>query len=119
MKFISSFIIFVISSCFCFAQTDHSIRDEIALLDDIIAASQENLQEQIKLRDLIKSYHEIQAKCLKDEQDQESLFQMIKTAHAILEIIKEKQLTQTFDPNFLTELTIVAKPASKLGIPKP
>lgn len=101
------------------AESTDSIRNETALIESLIEATQENLAALTKLRDLAQVYNDVQEAYLKNENDQENLFQMIKTAHAMLEIIKERQLAQSFAPDFIAELNVVSKPVSKLGIPKP
>jgi hypothetical protein len=44
---------------------------------------------------------------------------MIKSAYATLNTIKENHLEQTFDPDFISELTIISQVAKKRGVPKP
>jgi|EndMetStandDraft_5_1072996.scaffolds.fasta_scaffold277414_2 hypothetical protein len=119
MKFtlvLASFVLFV---AFASAEEKDVVRNELTMLEDLIEATQQNLDSQIKLRDLVKHYQDVQAKFLQNEEDNELLYQMVKAAHTILELIKEKQLTQSFDPAFLSELIVVSKPVAKLGIPKP
>lgn len=92
---------------------------EITMLSDLIDATQQNLNNQIKLRDLIKQYQTYQKRYLEVADDNELLYQMIKTAYVILDIIKQNHLAEAFDPAFISELTIVSKPAAKRGLPKP
>jgi len=92
---------------------------ETAMLGDLIEAAQANLKNLTRLKDLIQKYQTLQEQYMANPDDNETLYQMIKTAHTILEKIKEYHLTQLFDPAFLSELSIVSKPAAKLGLPKP
>jgi hypothetical protein len=93
--------------------------NEISMLDNLINATEYTLNQQIKLRELIKKYQEIQARVLQGDDSNEVLFNMAKYADIILKTIKDNHLTQTFDPAFLGELSLVSKPAAKKGIPKP
>ncbi len=95
------------------------IANEVMMLDQLIEASKQSLEIQIKLRDLILKYQELQTRYLEGQNDNEHLFIMAKSAKKILETIKENHLTPSFDPAFLGELTLISKPAAKRGIPKP
>lgn len=123
-----SFFFLLSGTVFC---QDHSARisqfedpaniiaKETAMLNDLIEASQQNLKNLTYLKGLIQKYQTLQSQYMVNPDDNEALYQMIKTAHAILEKIKENHLAPLFDPAFLSELTIISKPAAKLGIPKP
>lgn len=95
------------------------IGNELARLDTLIDATQQSLDSQKKLRERIVEYKKIQDLYLKNSQDNEILFRMIKSAYRTLESIKEEHLTQTFDPDFISELTLLSQIATKRGIPKP
>ena len=92
---------------------------EVAMLSDLIDATQQNLNDQIKLRNMIKEYQSYQKHYLEVAEDNELLYKMVKTAYAILDTIKRNHLAEAFDPAFINELTVVSKPATKRGIPKP
>lgn len=99
--------------------TENRAAKELSALDHMIEATEQTLKNQIKLRELIKQYQELQKNYLLHPDDNETLYKMIKTAHIILENIKEYHLTQVMDQEFLSELTIISKPAAKLGVPRP
>lgn len=92
---------------------------ELGRLDMLILATQQSLESQRKLREQIAEYQKIQEYYLKHSQDNEVLFRMIKSAHMTLNTIKENHLEQTFDPDFISELTIISQVAKKRGVPKP
>lgn len=124
MKSIIFLFFVLIFPCLNVAANDFTVSkdvvsNELVMLDDLISATQQNLEIQLKLRELLQSYQQIQEQYLQKPDDNELLFQMVKHAHIIFEMIKENHLTQAFDPAFLGELTLVSKPVSKLGIPKP
>ena len=101
-----------------FENKNDIIVNEVKMLDELILSSQKSLKNLIAIKELIQKYQGIQKKYLDNPNDNTALYQMIKAAHTILEAIKESKLTPLFDPAFLSELTIISKPATKLGIPK-
>lgn len=95
------------------------INNEIERLDTLIQATQQSLEGQKKLRDRIIEYQKIQDLYLKQPNDNDLLFKLIKSAYRTLESIKENNLVQIFDPDFINELTVLSQAATKRGIPKP
>lgn len=93
--------------------------NEIARLDTLIQATQQSLEGQKKLRERIVEYQKIQDLYLKQPQDNDLLFKLVKSAYRTLESIKENHLTETFDPDFINELTVLSQAANKRGVPKP
>lgn len=97
---------------------DQLISQEINRLDTLIQATQQSLETQKKLRDTILEYQKAYADYIKQPQNDDLLLRLVKSAHKTLKLIKEGHLKQTFDPAFIDELTVLAQPASKRGIPK-
>lgn len=95
------------------------IGNELARIDTLIQATQKSLENQKKLRERIVEYQKIQDLYLLYPDDNEILFRMVKSAYRTLEAIREYHLIQTFDPDFISELTILSQVATKRGIPKP
>lgn len=95
------------------------IGNELARLDSLIQATQQSLESQKKLRERIVEYQRIQDAHFQHPGDNEVLFRMVKCAYQTLKIIEENHLEQTFDPDFISELTILSQVATKRGIPKP
>lgn len=95
------------------------IGTELARLDMLISATQQSLDGQKKLRAYIVEYQKIQDYYLKNSQDNEVLFRMVKSAFVTLKTIQDNHLEHTFDPDFINELTIVSRVAKKRGVPKP
>lgn len=93
-------------------------KNPLATLDDLIDSTQKILDNQKKIRDQIIAFQKLQ-NSYQSTQDKELIVLMVKTAHKLLENIKENHLTQVFDPDFLSELTVFAQVATKRGIPKP
>lgn len=105
--------------CFIGALHADELSKEIDLVGDMIASAENAIKNLQSLQSDLKKYQAIRKVCLENPDDNESLYKMIKLAQSILDQIKIAQLTTVFEPSFLSELTIVSKPASKLGIPKP
>ena len=95
------------------------IHDELARLDTLIQATQQSLEGQKKLREKIVEYEKLQEEFARNPKDNDVLLNMVKSAHRTLQAIKANNLTQTFDTDFIDELTVLSQPASKRGIPKP
>lgn len=95
------------------------IGNEIARLDTLIQATEQSLEGQKKLRTLIVEYQKVQKQYLNTPQDNDLLFKVVKAAHRTLQTIKENHLVQTFDTDFIDELTVLSQPVAKRGIPKP
>jgi hypothetical protein len=94
------------------------LTNEVSRIDNLIFYTQKSLDQQKKLRDLIVEYKTIQEQYLKKTQDNDLLIAMVKSAHRTLRTIEEYHLTQTFDPEFIEELTVLSLKASKRGAPK-
>jgi hypothetical protein len=47
------------------------------------------------------------------------LLKVVKSAYRTLQSIKSNNLIQTFDTDFIDELTVLSQPATKRVIPKP
>ncbi len=92
---------------------------EIARLDQLIEATEQSLEGQKRLRERIEQYRELQVSYLSNSDDNELLFQLIKSAYTILESIKAQHLETAFEPEFLSELSVLSRPAVKSGLPKP
>jgi hypothetical protein len=95
------------------------IEKELSMLSELIESSKVHLKNLVFLKESIDNYRKLQACCMENLEDQETLYKMIKLAQTILVNIKQNQLIPLFDPAFISELTILSKPAAKLGIPRP
>lgn len=93
--------------------------NELAMLDTLIAATQQSLEKQRALREQIKKYQELQKAYLDNTEDNELLLRIVKQASKVLDGINENRLGQNFDPAFISELTLFSQIAAKYGVPKP
>lgn len=97
----------------------HLIPTELSRLDTLIQATDKSLQAQKQLRANIIEHQSLQEQFLKNPKDNDLLLKVVKSAHRTLQSIKENNLTQTFDSDFIDELTVLSQPASKRGVPRP
>lgn len=95
------------------------IDNQITRIDTLIQATQQSLEGEKKLRESIVEYKKIQDQFLKRPNDNDILFNMVKSASRTLKLIKEHHLEQTFDAAFIEELTVLSQTANKRGLPKP
>ena len=86
---------------------------ELADIDFLIAGTEKSLMRQKELREKIARFQELKGLTMEQEEDYELLFRLSKSAHALLESIKDEHLIQVFEPSFISELTLLSKPASK------
>ncbi len=101
------------------SKKEKMVANELSILDNLIEVSEQNVETQKKLRDLIKKYQQLQSQYLQDEQNKEVLYKLVRVAYQASEIIKENHLSQVFDPDFLSELNLLAQIGQKRGIPSP
>lgn len=90
-----------------------SQNNELGDLDFLIAATEKSLQQQKNLRERLVRFQELRTKSIANENDLESLLKLSKSAYSLLDTIKEEHLIQVFDPTFISELTLLAKPIMK------
>lgn len=98
---------------------DAMIGNELARLDDLIQATQQSLDTLKRLKGEIIDYQKTQFQFLANTKDNELLMKVVKSAYKALRTIKDNKLEKMFDPDFIDELTVLAQPAAKRGIPKP
>lgn len=124
-KFILSFIFAVLIPLYSFAAEVVQVSDpavlysELALLDNLIEVTTQNLKNQKELRSLVLVYQAELAKYLKNSTDKDLVMQVAKTANKVLTEIKKNHLLESFQVDFISELTIFSQLSQKKGIPRP
>jgi len=96
-----------------------NVTPELSAINHSIESLKQNVQNQEKIRIQLILYQKINKEFLKNPDDKELLFQMVKLADTLFENIKKSHMTQNFSPEFLSELTLFSQIASKRGVPKP
>lgn len=92
---------------------------QISSLDHLIAMTERTLNQLSTLRQQVKEYKEIQEQYLRNTDNNELLYRMMKTAHQLLKNIKADNLTHSFEPEFMSELNTMSQIYNKIGLPKP
>jgi hypothetical protein len=95
------------------------VKNELKRLDQLIFVTEMNLEQQKALRELFLYYQDRQSSYLQNPQDKESTLHMVRAAYQLLEAIKANHLLQTFDTEFISQLTFFSQFATKQGIPSP
>jgi hypothetical protein len=96
-----------------------NVSNELDSLNALINATKQNLDNQIAIKKQIESYQKLQQLYLKNADDKELLFQMVKSAYRLQDAIKSNHLDHAFSTEFLNELNVFAQVANKRAIPKP
>lgn len=92
---------------------------QVAMLDHLIEMTERSLEATKEIRELVFNYEQVQAVFLKNQENKEVTVKMIRMAHQLLTKIQQHHLTQQFDADFISELSLFSKIATKKGIPKP
>lgn len=95
------------------------VDNEITRLNSLILATEQSLEAQKKLKSALIEYNKLQELHFKNPQNNDILLRMAKSGHRALTLIKNYNLVQTFDADFINELTVFSQAAAKRGIPKP
>lgn len=85
-------------------------------LNLLIEITEKNLNNQKALKKLFMDYQQQQINYLKNPEDKEVTLQMVKSAYQLLEGIKAAHLTQSFDAEFISQLTFFSQFATKRGV---
>ena len=94
------------------------VAKELDHLNNLISMTEKNLKNQKTLKQLFLEYQQQQVNYLQNTQDKEITLRMVKSAHRLLEAIKDNHLVQTFDTEFISQLTFFSQFATKRGVPK-
>ncbi len=113
------FFAFAAMPLFGVEQNNSSNSNEAIMLKSLIEATQRSLEQQKALLEQVKKYQEMQQSYLQQPEDKDLLLQVAKSAQRLLENIQANHLTQAFEPDFLSELTLFSQVAAKRGAPKP
>jgi hypothetical protein len=91
---------------------------ELQRLNNLISITEKNLENQKALKELFLEYQKQQVNYLQNSDDKEATLRMVKSAHRLLESIKANHLLETFDTEFISQLTFFSQFATKRGVPK-
>lgn len=94
------------------------LTQEVAKVDLLIEMTQKSLEGEKTLRDQLLAYQQAHKSYYKNTDDSENLIKLVKAGHRLLQTIKEMNLVQTFDPDFISELTVLSQVATKKSVPR-
>ncbi len=109
-------LILIAFSSFAYAAQDP--QDELAKVDLLIDATQENLARLKSLRTLIVEYKQAEIKAVKDPKDSDNLLKLVNDARKIQDIITESQLQDYFSSQFIEEIKKFSQISVKKNIPQ-
>lgn len=101
-----------------FSQLNQNTKQELALIDNLIEVTEKNLARQRKLKREINEYIALQERYMKNTNDKDLGFQLVKSAKEVLEGIKDQNLTQVMDAQFMSELAFFSSIADKWNSPR-
>jgi hypothetical protein len=100
-------------SCFGYCESALPIPGNLASLELLIKATEQQHNLQVALRDEIVAYEKVRDQYIKTPEDKELLSHVSQRADRVLTEIKQAKLTHLFDTDFLKELNLFAKFAKK------
>lgn len=92
--------------------------EDMALLEDFIAATEQTLQASLKLKEKVTHYLQVQEKYLVDPSNRDVAYRMVKEARGIMDEIERHHLSQVFTNEFMGELSFFAQLGKKKGVPQ-
>lgn len=101
-----------------FNHLNQNPKQELALIDNLIEVTEKNLTRQRKLKREINEYIALQERYMKNTNDKDLGYQLVKAAKDVLEGIKDQNLTQVFDAQFMSELSFFSNIAEKWNSPR-
>src|ERR1700721_1448393 len=95
------------------------VENEMKMIEVLIQATEKNLQNQHKIKEALVEYQTLFSAYLKHSSDKETVLKAAKSADKLLALIQEDHLTDVFETNFISELTLFSQIAQKKGILRP
>lgn len=94
-------------------------QNEVAVVDRLIQATEEQLKLQQHLKELMVNFHNQKEVFIQGDQTKKHVGLMVQTAREILEIITSQHWQFHFSQDYLDELTLFSSIAGKNGIKRP
>lgn len=99
--------------CFSFFSTALCAKEEVLVVQELIARSERQLATQKLLKELIVSLDKQEELFIHEKYTQQQVLFMVETASKILTLIEENHYIQLFPEVYLEELRLFAKIAHK------
>lgn len=93
--------------------------DEVAAVERLIQATEDQLKMQQHLKDLMVRFKQLKESFIQGDQSKRNASAMVRTAREILDIISNQHLQFHFSKDYLDELTVFSSIAGKNGIKRP
>ena len=102
-------------------QTSHAVsdKDELKIIDQLIATTQKQLEDEKKLRELMQQFKDQVEEFIQGKQTKSHASLMVRTAREINEMISANHIEHLFPKDYLDELTFFSSIAGKNGISRP
>ena len=91
---------------------------ELSELNALITVTEEMLTAEKKVRFQVEEYSRLRQLYLRDGDDRELLFRIIKAAYTLRETIHHHHLDHAFSKSFIEELDLFAQVANKRSLPR-
>lgn len=101
-----------------FPQIRLSQESDLESLENLIFVTEQNLSELKTLKEEILNYQSVLKKLLTSPNSEEMQFQTGIAAKKILDKIKKNHLMHTFEPRFISEISLYAKLGKKPSLQK-
>lgn len=92
---------------------------ELEGLENLLSATKLTIESGERLKTDIQQYLTCQAAYLEDPANRDLCFRMVRKARDVMIEIDDSNLTQVFDSEFLSELSLFAEMGKKRGLPQP
>lgn len=90
---------------------------ECTVLDKLICATQNSLEQQKQLRLYIVEYQKIEQECIANPNNPQKLIELARSGSKVYTSIEENGLTDYFKPEFITDLKKLKEINDKKTIP--
>lgn len=125
MKFCQLLVLFAALTCTHFIQADsltlpsktEEPKDEIARLDQLIAATEDNLKKEKALREILVQYKQAEIEAIKNPDNIDNLLKLVSLAKKAREGISETSLDDYFSPQFIEELKKLSQISERKNVP--
>lgn len=92
---------------------------EVAAVDRLIGVTEQKLEAQKKLKDLMVAFEVHKERFSKGEQSKEHALRMVKSARQILEVITAEHMQHLFSSEYMDELVMFSSIAGKTTCARP
>jgi hypothetical protein len=96
---------------------EEQVAEQVADIDRLIKATQDAIEKQKNVRNLLENYRKIESNCLQNSSDPDLLFKLADAGKLLFNAIEESGLKDYFKPEFIVELKKLKDISEKRTIP--